>query len=95
LKLIEENTQESRRNWMMWIFKKAGERNSNNKYCQFWRQDNHPMELSTNEMMQQRLDYIHNNPVVEGLMDEPEHYVYSSARDYAGLKGMLELEHIG
>lgn len=94
LKLIEENKQESRRNWMLWIFKKAGERNSNNKYYQFWRQDNHPIELSTNEMMQQRLDYIHNNPVEEGIVDEPEHYLYSSARDYCGLKGMLELESI-
>ena len=47
LKLIEENKQESRKNWMLWIFKKAGERNSNNKNYQFWRQDNHPIELST------------------------------------------------
>ena len=94
LKLIEENSRESRRNWMMRTFKRAGEKNSNNKYYQFWRQDNHPIELTTNEMMEQRLDYIHHNPVVEGIVDEPEYYLYSSARDYAGMKGMLELNYI-
>ena len=94
LKLIEENKAESRRNWMLWIFKKAGEKNSNNKNYQFWRQDNHPIELSTNEMMEQRLDYIHNNPVEEGIVAEPEHYLYSSAGDYAGKKGLLKIEFI-
>ena len=71
LKIVEENHQESRRNWMLWIFKKAGEKNSNNSKFQFWRQDNHPIELSSNEMMEQRLDYLHNNPVAEGIVENP------------------------
>ncbi len=94
LKLIEENKQESRKNWMLWIFKKAGERNSNNKNYQFWRQDNHPIELSTNKVMEQRLDYLHNNPVEAGIVEEPAHYLYSSARDYAGIKGLLTIKFI-
>jgi len=98
LKLIEENNQESRKNWSRWlsgwIFKKAGERNSNNKNYQFWRQDYHPIELSTNTIMEQRLDYLHNNPVEAGIVEEPEHYLYSSARDYAGMKGLLNIEYI-
>ncbi len=80
---------------MLWIFKKAGERNSNNKNYQFWRQDNHPIELSTNKIMEQRLNYLHNNPVEAGIVEEPEHYLYSSARDYAGQKGLLNVEFIG
>ncbi len=94
LKLIEENKQESRKNWMLWIFKKAGERNSNNKNYQFWRQDNHPIELSTNKIMEQRLDYLHNNPVEAGIVEEPHHYLYSSARNYAGINGLLKIEFI-
>ncbi|MEO9964491.1 MAG: transposase [Reichenbachiella sp.] len=94
LKMIESNAKESRKNWMLWIFKKAGERNNNNKNFQFWRQDNHPIELSTNQMMEQRLDYLHNNPVEAGIVDEPEHYLYSSARDYSGKKGLLKVEFI-
>ena len=43
IKSIEENKQESRKNWMLWLFKKAGEKNSRNNNCQFWRQNNHPV----------------------------------------------------
>ena len=80
---------------MLWLFASAGKRNSNNTYYQFWQQDNRPIELSTNEMMDQRLDYIHDNPVKEGLVYEPEHYIYSSALDYSGGKGLLEIELLG
>jgi len=91
VKAIEENIQESRKRWMLWIFRSNGERNSNNEKIQFWQQDNHPICLDTNEMIDQRLNYLHNNPVAEGIVEEPEHYVYSSARDYAGIKGMLDI----
>ena len=60
---INDNIQESRKDWMIWMFKRAGEANSNNNTYQFWQQDNHPIELSTNEMMDQRLNYLHVNPV--------------------------------
>jgi len=94
LKLIEENKKESRKNWMLWIFRKAGEKNSNNKHYQFWRQDNHPIELSTNKIMEQRLKYLHNNPVAAGIVEEPEHYLHSSAIDYTGKSGLLTIEFI-
>ncbi len=79
---------------MVWLFKSSGESNSNNKYFQFWQQDNRPIQLSTNKMIDQRLEYLHFNPVKAGLVYEPEHYIYSSARDYCGLTGLLELEMI-
>lgn len=67
---------------------------SNNKSHQFWRQDNHPIELSTNWLMDQKLAYIHNNPVEAGIVDEPESYLYSSARDYSGRRGLIEINFI-
>ena len=91
---VKNNVQESRSNWMLWLFQSAGTRNSNNKTYQFWQQDNHPIELSSNELIDQRLDYIHNNPVKEGFVREPEHYPYSSAMDYAGGKGLMTVELI-
>ncbi len=94
LKAIEENLQESRKEWMLRIFKKAGEYNSNNKTYQFWRQDNHPIELYKAETIQQKLDYIHNNPVEEGFVASPEDYLYSSARNYAELDNVLEIDFI-
>ena len=56
---IMENIQESRREWMLRLFEEHGRANPNNTKFQFWQQDNHPIQLSSNEMMDQRLDYIH------------------------------------
>jgi REP element-mobilizing transposase RayT len=90
---IIENEQESRKDWLIWMFKRAGARNKNNETYQFWQQDNHPIELSTNEMMDQRLDYLHNNPVKAGVVWEPQHYKYSSGIDYYSEdKGLLPIE---
>ncbi|WP_020526610.1 REP-associated tyrosine transposase [Flexithrix dorotheae] len=91
---IQNNIQESRKSWMMWIFKSAGKANSNNKYHQLWQHDNHPIELSSNHLIQQKLDYIHRNPVKAGIVYEPHHYIYSSAFDYAGGTGILEIDFL-
>ncbi|MFD2161501.1 transposase [Paradesertivirga mongoliensis] len=90
---IGSNGQESRKEWMIWMFKRAGAANSNNKVYQFWQQDNHPIELSTNEMMDQRLNYLHENPVRAGIVNFASHYKYSSAVDYYEERlGLLNVE---
>jgi putative transposase len=90
---IRENTFESRKEWILWMFKRAGQRNSNNKNFQFWQQDNHPFELYGQEMLQQKLLYLHENPVRAGLVYETRHYKYSSAvNHYTNMKGSLELQ---
>jgi len=91
---ISNNQQESRKEWLIWMFERAGKRNPNNKKYQFWLQHNHPIELFDNEVMQQKLDYIHNNPVDSGIVGRPEDYLYSSAIDYSGGKGMIEIKYI-
>ncbi len=92
IKAIVENNQESRKDWMLSIFKSAGEYNSNNTNYQFWRQDNKPIEVYSNAVIDQKLEYLHNNPIEEGIVEEAEDYIYSSARDYAEQKGLLEIE---
>ncbi len=49
---------------------------------QVWQEGVHPQELDTDAMMEQKLDYIHNNPVVRGLVVGPEHWRYSSAHEW-------------
>jgi len=93
-KAIAENPTESRKEWLLWMMERAGKKNSNNSGFQFWQQDNHPIELWDNYMMDQKLEYLHNNPVVSGIVDEPMHYLYISARDYAGVKGLLDVKLI-
>ena len=90
---IRQNTFESRKDWMLRLLKKAGEKNSNNKNFQFWQQDNHPVELYGYETLKQKLNYLHENPVRAGIVYETWHYKYSSAIDYCtNLKGKIELE---
>jgi len=81
---IKENLQESRKEWLLEKFlTKEG--------IHFWGTDNHPIELWSNSVISQKLDYLHNNPVEEGLVFRAEQYVYSSAVDYAGGKGLLDI----
>ena len=97
-KLIEDpnRVQESRKEWMYAMMRQTGLKNSNNNDFQLWQQHSHPIELNTNELMDQKLEYIHLNPVKAGFVDIPEAWIYSSARDYATkLKGLIDIVYIG
>jgi REP element-mobilizing transposase RayT len=58
---------------------------------QFWQEGVHPEVIKDRDMMRERIEYIHNNPVQRGYVDEPEHWRYSSARNYAGDDGLLDV----
>lgn len=88
---IKDNVKESRKEWMLWMMERAGKKNNNNKGWQFWQQHNKPIELWDNYMLEQKLNYLHQNPVENGFVINAEDYLYSSAGDYAGVKGMLDL----
>jgi len=94
IKAIQENAEESRKDWLLYIYKNAGKYNSNIENYQFWRQDNKPIELYSPEVTAQKLAYIYNIPVEAGIVDKSEDYIYSSARDYAGYKGLLDVNFI-
>jgi len=87
---IKENSHESRKEWLLAKFKKAAQQSSNVKHYQFWRHDNKPIELWSNKVLDEKINYIHNNPVEEGVVSYPEDYLFSSAKDYRGDKGILE-----
>jgi hypothetical protein len=88
---IKNHPQESRKEWMIWMMERAGQHNNNNYNWQFWQQDNRPKEIKDDEMAEQKLKYIHQNPVEAGFVSEPEHWLYSSAADYSGGKGFLDI----
>jgi putative transposase len=91
---MKEHPAESRKEWMLWFFTRAGIYNSNNIDWQLWQQHSHPIELSNGTMAKQRLDYLHNNPVKAGFVFEPQHWKWSSAYDYCGGKGLIEVMFI-
>jgi hypothetical protein len=73
----------------------TGKQNSNNRGFQLWQQDNHPIALSTEKIMHQKLDYLHNNPVEAGFVEKAEDWLYSSAKQYyTGQKGMIDIIQI-
>lgn len=90
-KEIAANQQESKRELLGWLFYKAGQKKSNVAKGQFWQQHNKPIELWSSGVIDQKLDYLHQNPVESGFVSESEHWRYSSAIDYAGGKGLLAI----
>ncbi len=95
IKAIEANTRESRRNWMLWIFRSAGEKNLRNEHYQFWQQDNHPIECFSVDVLESRKQYIHENPLRAGLVRNEWDYMYSSAIDYyCNGQGLLKIDHV-
>ncbi len=93
IKAIKNNPQESRKDWLLWMLEKAGKKNGNNTKYQFWQQDNHPIEIE-GSTIDQKLNYIHANPVEAGWVAEDNEYYYSSARNYAGLSNAIKIKSI-
>ena len=94
VKGIIENSQESRKEWMLRMFERAGSKSSNVKGKQFWQHNNKPIELWSAEVIEQKADYLHDNPVVSGYVNEAWHWKYSSAIDYSGGKGLIEIAYL-
>jgi putative transposase len=82
---IADNNQESRKSWLLWLLKQK-------ENIKFWQEGNHPEAIFTETFLLQKLNYIHMNPVRAGIVDREDAYVYSSARDYNGHKGLIALE---
>jgi REP element-mobilizing transposase RayT len=90
---IKNNNLESRKEWMIWMMERAGKKNGNNNNWQFWQQHNKPIEIKDQEMFDKTLEYIHLNPVMTGFVIKSEDWKYSSARDFCGLKGLIDLKY--
>jgi REP element-mobilizing transposase RayT len=96
LKIIDaiiRNPKESRKDWMLNAFRQYGEENKSNYQYQFWQHENHPVLLDSAEILEQRMTYLHENPVRAGFVALPEQWLYSSAIDYyvKGGKGLLDI----
>ncbi|MCF8360886.1 MAG: hypothetical protein K9H26_19210 [Prolixibacteraceae bacterium] len=87
---IKDNPRESRKDFLLEQFQKAGAMSSNVANYQFWRHDNKPIELWSNKVIDEKINYVHQNPVEGGYVFRAEDYMYSSAIDYAGEKGLLD-----
>ena len=67
-------------------------RHKTDRTYQFWQEGSHPQQIQNDEMMRQKLEYIHRNPVERGYVEDPAHWRYSSARNYTGLPGLFPVQ---
>lgn len=82
------NEPESRREWMEMVFNFHG-KYKDRQQKQVWTHDNHAEQVYSNKFIPQKVQYIHDNPVRSGIVEKPHHNLYSSARNYAGMVGVL------
>jgi putative transposase len=75
---------------MLEHFKKYGKLSPQKQIYQFWKHDNHPFYLYSNEMINQKVNYIHDNPVVAGFVNVAHEWRLSSANENSPIK-VLEL----
>jgi REP element-mobilizing transposase RayT len=90
---ISDSNLESRRDWMNLVFKYHG-KFKNKQINQVWTNDNHAEQLFSEKFIEQKINYIHENPVRAGIVTKPEEYLYSSARNYAELDYVLDVIRI-
>ncbi len=91
LEAIEQNVQESRREWLLDRFRFAGMNNNRITNYHFWQDGNHVEEIYTMTFLHQKIDYIHHNPVRAEIVVHPEDYLYSSASVYSGSSGLIDV----
>lgn len=85
---------ESRREWLLYMFRFFANKTNQNKDYKVWTGDNHPEEITSREFLLEKLNYIHQNPVRAGWVRNPEDYLYSSASNYANGKGLMEIDYL-
>lgn len=83
---------ESRRDWLMHLFRFHANKTNANDFFKVWTGDNHPEEIHSAPFFQTKLNYIHQNPVRAGLVAHPSDFIYSSAANYEGKKGLITID---
>ena len=71
------------------FYKKAHKKD---REYQLWQEGIQPKQIISHKMMKEKIEYIHLNTVKRGYIDNPAHWRYSSARDYEGISGLIDIE---
>lgn len=88
---IIDRLQEQRAHHLLEMLNRQKLAHKKDRDFQLWQEGSHPQMITSEAMMWQKVEYCHENPVRRGYVDEPAHWRYSSARNYAGLPGLLEV----
>jgi len=91
---ISDGPYESRKEWMLHLFRHAVKGQNKSGSYQVWTHENHAIETTSNEFIESKVEYIHENPVKAGIVRKAEDYIYSSAPAYAGYEGLIDVIRI-
>ena len=89
--IIKLATSEGK-DWLLNQFKYFKARHKKESQHQVWQEGFHPQLVISEEMLKQKVEYIHDNPVKAGLVERAEDWLYSSAKNYLGQGGVLEVD---
>lgn len=90
LKILEQ-AGDPRREWILGRFEEYGQSLRKQERYPIWQSCTGQIHIDDVPDLSDRIDQVHENPVRDGLVELQEHYVYSSSRDYAGLKGLVRV----
>jgi putative transposase len=82
-----------RKEWMMERFENFGNKMGSMKKYHVWQNCSNPLyiDLEKKDILLEHFEHIHQNPVRDRVVDTPSEYLYSSARDYTGMKGLVNI----
>lgn len=92
---ILNQLRSDRKDWLLNQFAYYKKRHKTKSIHQVWQEGYHPQWITSEDMFTEKADYIHHNPVKRGLVTLPEHWLYSSARNFVlGEPAVIELDRI-
>ena len=90
---IVEQLEAERCDWLLHQLRHHRLAHKTESIHQVWQEGSHPQAIVSDEIMLQKLEYLHNNPVKRGLVASPEHWRYSSAHEWlAGATPVLRVD---
>ncbi len=81
-KKIAECLEHDNERLFLYIFRQAAQKRKSTIKYKIWQDDFHPIAIFSDEWFTEKLDYMHNNPVMKGYVEQPEFWKYSSARNW-------------
>ena len=92
-KKLLESMREKRLDWLLNQLAYFKAKHKTESSYQVWQEGYHPQEVQDWDMMRQKIEYIHQNPVRRGYVERPEYWRYSSAKDMlTGEPGLIKLD---
>ena len=89
---IIRQLEQDKRAWLLNQLAYFRKRYKTRSTHQVWQEGSHPKPVLHNDMMHQKMAYIHNNPVKAGFVAKPEHWLYSSAANYITGAGVFAVD---